>query len=72
MSSVDTSNTVMTQMIINRQMAQKLGISHQALRKHVRRGIVRDDVDGRFYSESAERVRRELAQNRLMKWRHCT
>lgn len=52
-------------------MAAQVGISHTALLRHVRNGIIRTDSDnGRFYPESADRVRRELAANRLQQWRH--
>ena len=48
-------------------MAAEAGVSHTALLRHVRRGIVRDDENGRFYPESADRVRHEIAVNRLNK-----
>jgi hypothetical protein len=54
-----------------RAMASEVGISHTMLSRHVQRGIIRTDSEnGRFYPESADRVRRELAANRLSKWRH--
>ena len=53
-----------------RAMAAEVGVSHTALSRHVRHKIVRTDANGRFYPESADRVRHEIAVNRLNKWRH--
>jgi hypothetical protein len=48
-----------------RGMANEVGISHSALLRHIRNGVIRPDLpNGRFFDASIERVARELALNR--------
>jgi hypothetical protein len=58
-----------------RMAAKRLGVSHQALSKHLRRGLVQADYEsdcGSFFrSENIPVLREAISANRQKQWRHC-
>lgn len=61
----------MAETVSTSAMAAAVGVSHTTLLRHVEHGIVQPDTDNRrFYRDSADRVRRQLAINRTRQWRH--